>query len=131
MGLGGFLCGLVGDADPRRILGEQALRLTIFTFIVLRLRPAALFPMWQQGTGDHRPAGQRPLVICVTGCSSLASRCRARPGWRLVVGAWWFLLLDDLRARRACIGHVAAARLKDHGRGRGGAVPPPIVAGFA
>ena len=44
-----FLLGLFGDALTGGLLGEHALRLCVFCFIVLRFRPRLrFFPMWQQ-----------------------------------------------------------------------------------
>ncbi|MGH8090264.1 MAG: rod shape-determining protein MreD, partial [Rudaea sp.] len=44
-----FVLGLVGDLLVGDLLGEQALRLCIFCFILMRFRARLrFFPMWQQ-----------------------------------------------------------------------------------
>ena len=50
IGLGlAFVLGLAGDAISGELLGEQALRLCILCFILLRFRSRLrFFPMWQQ-----------------------------------------------------------------------------------
>ena len=105
VGLGrAFLCGLVGDVIHGEILGEQALRLTIFTFIVLRFRARLrFFPMWQQALAVLALLVNDRVVLLMT--RAFAGDPMPPPAFWLaplaggVVWPWWFLLLDDLRAR--------------------------------
>jgi rod shape-determining protein MreD len=69
VGLGwAFVIGVVADLVVGTLLGEQALRLVVITFILqrfrarLRLLPraAALLPDVAAGAGDRRAAAQRP-----------------------------------------------------------------------
>src|SRR5215469_1280245 len=44
-----FVLGLIGDVFAGDLLGEQALRLCMFCFILMRFRARLrFFPMWQQ-----------------------------------------------------------------------------------
>lgn len=105
IGLGfAFLLGLAGDILTGQLLGEQALRLIILAFIVLRFRSRLrFFPMWQQTLAVlGLLLNDRVVVLMLRGFSG-----DPMPGvgfWGApVVGmlAWpfVFLLLDDLRAR--------------------------------
>lgn len=104
-GLGfAFACGLVGDLLTGELLGEQALRLTVMTFILLRFRARLrFFPMWQQALAIFALLlNDRIVMLMVRGFS----------GEMLPQASYWiapvagallwpfvFLLLDDLRAR--------------------------------
>ncbi len=99
-----FALGLVADLIGGEVLGEQALRLCILCFIVLRFRSRLrFFPMWQQTLAVfalllndrivylmvHAVAGDPPpdldfWIAPVTG---------------MLAWPWLFLLFDDLRAR--------------------------------
>jgi rod shape-determining protein MreD len=105
VGLGmAFLLGLAGDILTGQLLGEQALRLIILAFIVLRFRSRLrFFPMWQQTLAVlGLLLNDRVVVLMLRGFSG-----DPMPGaifWGApVIGmlAWpfVFLLLDDLRAR--------------------------------
>jgi len=119
VGLGrAFLLGLIGDVIHGEILGEQALRLTILAFIVLRFRARLrFFPMWQQAlaalallvndrivllmvrsvAGEAVPSPTLWLLPSGTGSTLLAFL--ASPLTGMLVWPWLFLMLDDLRAR--------------------------------
>lgn len=105
MGLGlAFCLGLAGDLVNANLLGEQALRLAIIAFIVLRLRPRLrFFPMLQQSLAVLALLLNDRVV-------TLALRAFAGapiPDWSFwlapFVGAalwpWLFLLFDVARAR--------------------------------
>ena len=105
VGLGfAFLIGLAGDLLNGELLAEQALRLVVLTFIVLRFRARLrFFPMWQQTLAVLALLfNDRIVVIMVRGFS----------GEPMPPGMFWlsplvgmfvwplvFLLLDDLRGR--------------------------------
>ena len=99
-----FTLGLIADLLGGEVLGEQALRLCILCFIVLRFRSRLrFFPMWQQAlavlvlllndrvllllvrlfAGDPRP----PVTFWLA------------PFTGTIMWPFVFLLLDDLRAR--------------------------------
>ena len=99
-----FTLGLVGDVLTGELLGEQAARLCVLSFIVLRFRSRLrFFPMWQQSLAVlalllndrifllmiHAFAGD-PLP----GAGFWLAPLSAALAW-----PWLFLLLDDLRAR--------------------------------
>lgn len=104
-GLGSaFLLGLAADVLSGSLLGEQALRLVVLAFLVLRFRPRLrFFPMWQQTLAVMALLlNDRVLLLMV----------RAFAGDALPPLAYWiapfsgallwpfvFLLLDSLRAR--------------------------------
>jgi rod shape-determining protein MreD len=103
MGLA-FLLGLLGDVLTGELLGEQALRLIVLVFIVLRFRARLrFFPVWQQTLAVlGLLLNDRIVTLMVRGFSG-----EAMPPalfWLApVVGmfAWplVFLLFDDLRTR--------------------------------
>jgi rod shape-determining protein MreD len=105
VGLGrAFLLGLVGDVLHGEILGEQALRLTILAFIVLRFRARLrFFPMWQQALAALALLLNDRIVLLMA--RSFAGDPVPPPSFWLspltgmLVWPWLFLLLDDLRAR--------------------------------
>ncbi|MBN8482128.1 MAG: rod shape-determining protein MreD [Xanthomonadales bacterium] len=105
IGLGlAFLLGLAGDVLAGELLGEQALRLVILAFIVLRFRSRLrFFPVWQQSLAVLALLlNDRVVQLMVRGFSGEPMPSAAY--WIApVIGmlAWplVFLLLDDLRAR--------------------------------
>jgi rod shape-determining protein MreD len=105
VGLGfALLLGLAGDVLDGRLLGEQALRLVVVTFIVLRFRARLrFFPMWQQALAVLvLLINDRVVGLMVRGFSG---EPMPSPDYWLapLVGALvWpvlFLVLDDLRMR--------------------------------
>lgn len=105
MGLGSaFLLGLAADVFNGSLLGEQALRLVVLTFIVLRFRPRLrFFPMWQQTLAVLALLlNDRVLLLMVR---TFAGDAVPPPAYWLspLAGALlWpfvFLALDGLRAR--------------------------------
>lgn len=105
IGLGfAFLLGIGGDVLTGQLLGEQALRLVILAFIVLRFRSRLrFFPMWQQALAVFALLlNDRVVVLMIRGFSGDPT---PPPIYWIapVVGmlAWpfVFLLLDDLRSR--------------------------------
>lgn len=105
VGLGyAFVVGLLADLVHGGLWGEQALRLLVLVFIVLRLRNRLrLFPMWQQSVG---------LTVLLLNDRIIALVIRLGTGLGWPDPAFWlsplstlllwpvlFLLLDDLRLR--------------------------------
>lgn len=104
-GLGlAFMLGLMADLVSGTLLGEQALRLCILAFIVLRFRARLrFFPLWQQSLALLvLLINDRVVVLMVRGFTG-----EGLPPWIFwlspVVGMllwpWVFLLLDDLRLK--------------------------------
>lgn len=104
-GLGlAFVVGLVGDALAGELLGEQALRLVVIAFIVLRFRARLrFFPMWQQALAVLALLlNDRVVTLMVRGFSGEPTPPLEFWFAPLVGMAIWplvFLLLDDLRLR--------------------------------
>ena len=104
-GLGtAFVLGLCADVLGGELLGEQALRLLVITFIVLRFRARLrFFPVWQQALAVFALLlNDRIVMLMVRGFSGEAMPSAAF--WIApVVGmlAWplVFLVFDDLRTR--------------------------------
>ena len=105
VGLGtAFLFGLAGDLLFGTLLGEQALRLTILAFIVLRFRPRLrFFTIAQQALAVLALLlNDRFVVLMVRGFSG-----EGLPPWTfwlspltgMLLWPWVFLLLDDLRLK--------------------------------
>jgi rod shape-determining protein MreD len=99
-----FVLGLVGDLLVGDLLGEQALRLCIFCFILMRFRARLrFFPMWQQALAVLALLLNDRIVLLAE--RTVAGLGGAPPSYWLapLVGAlawpWVFLLLDDARAR--------------------------------
>ena len=103
MGLGrAFLLGLLCDLATGAMLGEQALRLTIIVFIVLRFRSRMrFFPMLQQSMAVFALLANDRVIALVLRVLSGAGW----PDWSFwgapLIGTlfwpWLFLLLDELR----------------------------------
>jgi rod shape-determining protein MreD len=99
-----FALGLIGDVFVGDMLGEQALRLCIFCFILMRFRARLrFFPMWQQALAVLALLVNDRIVLLAE--RAIAGLGGAPPSYWLapLVGAlawpWVFLLLDDARAR--------------------------------
>lgn len=105
VGLGFAFClGLAADVLVGELLGEQALRLLVLVFIVLRFRARLrFFPVWQQALAVLALLLNDRIVMLMA---------RGFAGEPLPGGVFWlaplvgmvawpfvFLLFDDLRAR--------------------------------
>lgn len=105
VGLGfAFLVGLGGDLLTGELLGQQALRLVILLFIVLRFRPRLrFFTMWQQVLAVLALLlNDRIVLLMVRGFSGDPMPPTSFWLAPLVGAAAWpfvFLLLDRLRIR--------------------------------
>lgn len=105
VGLGfSFLIGLCGDVLTGQLLGEQALRLIVLAFIVLRFRSRLrFFPMSQQALAVlGLLLNDRIVVIMVRGFSGdpiPSLDFWVSPFIGMLAWPFVFLLLDDLRAR--------------------------------
>ena len=104
-GLGmAFVVGLAGDLLYGTLFGEQALRLTMLAFIVLRFRARLrFFPLWQQALAVLVLLfNDRVVVLMVRGFTG-----EGMPPWPFwlsplpaaLLWPWLFLLLDDLRLK--------------------------------
>ncbi|HET8900267.1 MAG TPA: rod shape-determining protein MreD [Rhodanobacteraceae bacterium] len=104
-GLGSaFVIGLVADLFTGSLLGEQALRLLVLAFIVLRFRSRLrFFPMWQQTLAVLALLfNDRILLLMVRGFAGDALPPLAywlAPFSGALLWPFVFLLLDGLRAR--------------------------------
>ncbi|MBK9496159.1 MAG: Rod shape-determining protein MreD [Alphaproteobacteria bacterium ADurb.BinA280] len=97
-----FLIGLLADLLYGSLLGEQALRLCILGFLLLRFRARLrFFPMWQQALAVLALLlNDRMVVLMVRGLSG-----EGLPPWTFWVAPWigmalwpWlFLVLDTAR----------------------------------
>ncbi len=97
-----FLIGLLADVLFGTLLGEQALRLCILGFLLLRFRARLrFFPMWQQSLAVLALLlNDRMVVLMVRGLSG-----EGLPPWDFWIAPWigmalwpWlFLLLDSVR----------------------------------
>jgi rod shape-determining protein MreD len=99
-----FALGLVGDAFAGELLGEQAMRLSILCFILLRFRARLrFFPMWQQALAVFTLLlNDRIVLLTVRAIAGEAPPPVAywlAPLTGALAWPWVFLLLDDLRAR--------------------------------
>ena len=105
VGLGlAFLIGLVSDVVVGELLGEQALRLVVLTFIVLRFRARLrFFPVWQQALAVLALLlNDRVVSLMVRGFSGEAMPPAAlwlAPVVGMLAWPFVFLMFDDLRAR--------------------------------
>lgn len=105
VGLGvAFLLGLVADLVFGTLIGEQALRLCVIAFIVLRFRPRLrFFTLLQQALAVLALLlNDRVVVMMIRALSG-----EGMPAWIFwvapCIGAflwpWLYLLLDDVRMR--------------------------------
>lgn len=99
-----FVLGLVGDLFVGDLLGEQALRLCIFCFILMRFRARLrFFPMWQQALAVFVLLVNDRIVLLaertVAGLGSAPPSYWLAPLVGMLAWPWVFLLLDDARAR--------------------------------
>lgn len=105
VGLGfAFLLGLAGDVLTGQLLGEQALRLIVLAFIVLRFRSRLrFFPMGQQTLAVLALLlNDRIVVLMVRGFSGdpiPTFGFWVAPVVGMLAWPFVFLLLDDVRAR--------------------------------
>ena len=105
MGLGrAFLIGLAGDLLTGSLLGEQAMRLVVIAFIVLRLRSRLrFFPMPQQALAVLALLANDRIVMLMIRSFVEQVPVEAAHVLGPLVGAllwpWLFLLLDGLRLR--------------------------------
>jgi rod shape-determining protein MreD len=105
VGLGlAFILGLIGDTLSGELLGEQALRLCILCFIILRFRSRLrFFPMWQQSLALFALLlNDRIVLLMIRACSGEVAPAPTfwlAPITGMLTWPWLFLLLDDLRAR--------------------------------
>jgi len=105
VGLGrAFILGLVGDALIGDLLGEQALRLCILCFIILRFRSRLrFFPMWQQSLALFvLLLNDRIVLLMIRACAGAPAPPAAfwlAPVAGMLAWPWLFLLFDDIRAR--------------------------------
>ncbi|HET7931562.1 MAG TPA: rod shape-determining protein MreD [Rhodanobacteraceae bacterium] len=99
-----FIVGIVADLLNGALLGDQALRLAILTFIVLRYRSRIrFFPMWQQATvvwllllNNHV---LQALIRAFAGDSPLPALSWLAPAVGAIIWPFVFLLLDDVNTR--------------------------------
>lgn len=99
-----FLIGLAGDVLVGDLLGEQALRLVVIAFIVLRLRARMrFFPMLQQSLLVlGLLANDRVVTLMIRAFQSLPAPELSfwfAPMSGMLLWPWLFLLLDLSRAR--------------------------------
>jgi rod shape-determining protein MreD len=105
VGLGtAFMIGIVADLVFGTLLGEQALRLTILVFLVLRFRPRLrFFPLSQQAVAMLALLLNDRVVVAAirafTGEGWPPAEFWFAPAIGMLVWPWLFLLLDDLRLR--------------------------------
>jgi len=104
-GLGlAFCMGLVADLISGSLLGEQALRLCVLAFILLRFRARLrFFPLWQQSLAMLALLlNDRVVVLMVRGFTGEGIPPWSfwiAPGIGMLLWPWVFLLLDDLRLK--------------------------------
>ena len=99
-----FLLGMVGDLLTGSLIGEQALRLVVLAFIVLRLRSRLrFFPMPQQALAVLALLVNDRIVMLMIRSFGDSAPVELAHALGPVVGAllwpWVFLLLDGLRLR--------------------------------
>ena len=99
-----FVLGLLGDLFTGELLGEQALRLCILCFILLRFRSRLrFFPMWQQALAVFALLVNDRIVLLmmrtVAGEAPPSASFWLAPLAGALDWPWVFLLFDDLRAR--------------------------------
>ncbi|NCT66840.1 MAG: rod shape-determining protein MreD [Rhodanobacteraceae bacterium] len=104
-GLGfAFLLGVAADVVSGELLGEQALRLVVLSFIVLRFRARLrFFPVWQQSLAVLALLlNDRVVMLMVRGFGGAPMPSASfwiAPLVGMLAWPFLFLLLDDLRAR--------------------------------
>ncbi|MBS0557767.1 MAG: rod shape-determining protein MreD [Proteobacteria bacterium] len=99
-----FVLGLVGDVLAGELLGEQALRLCVACFILMRFRARLrFFPMWQQALAALALLANDRIVLfairAVSGEAAVPASYWLAPLTGMIAWPWVFLLLDDARAR--------------------------------
>jgi rod shape-determining protein MreD len=99
-----FVLGLVADLVCGEVIGEQALRLCILCFIVLRFRSRLrFFPMWQQTLAVLALLFNDRIVYlmvhAIAGDPPPDLDFWFAPVTGMLAWPWLFLLFDDLRAR--------------------------------
>ncbi|MBN8886966.1 MAG: rod shape-determining protein MreD [Rudaea sp.] len=99
-----FALGIVADLVGGEVLGEQAMRLCILCFIVLRFRSRLrFFPMWQQTLAVFALLLNDRIVYlmvhAIAGDPPPDLDFWFAPVAGMLAWPWLFLLLDDLRAR--------------------------------
>jgi len=99
-----FCAGFVADVLVGELLGEQALRLLVLVFIVLRFRARLrFFPMWQQSLAVLALLlNDRVVMLMVRGFAGEPLPSAAfwfAPVVGMIAWPFVFLLLDDVRAR--------------------------------
>lgn len=105
VGLGlAFAFGIAGDLVTGELLGEQALRLVVLAFIVLRFRARLrFFPMWQQSLAVLALLlNDRVVTLMVRGFAGEplpSAGFWIAPLTGMVVWPFLFLLFDDVRTR--------------------------------
>jgi rod shape-determining protein MreD len=105
VGLGvAFLLGLAADLVYGTLFGEQALRLCIIAFLVLRFRPRLrFFPLSQQALAVLALLlNDRVVVLAVRAASGEGAPAPVfwlSPVTAMLLWPWLFLLLDQLRLR--------------------------------
>jgi rod shape-determining protein MreD len=105
VGLGfAFLLGVAGDLIYGTLLGEQAMRLSIFAFIVLRFRARLrFFTLMQQALALFALLlNDRVVVLIVRGFSGEGLPPLTfwiSPATGMLLWPWLFLLLDDVRLK--------------------------------
>lgn len=105
VGLGmAFLFGLAADLVFGTLIGEQALRLAVIAFIVLRFRPRLrFFTLWQQAFAVLALLlNDRVVVLMIRALSGEGLPPLAfwiAPCVGMFFWPWLYLLLDDVRLR--------------------------------
>ena len=100
----GFGIGLAADLLNGALLGDQALRLAVLVFIVLRFRSRLrFFPMWQQALAvwllllnNHV---LQALIRAFAGDAPMPALSWLAPAVGAAVWPFVFLLLDDVNTR--------------------------------
>lgn len=99
-----FMTGLLADIVTGTLLGEQALRLSVMVFLVMRFRARLrFFPLWQQALAVFTLLlNDRVLALLIhvmAGHPPLPWYTWLAPAIGMAAWPWWFLLLDALRLR--------------------------------
>ncbi|MEO8459537.1 MAG: rod shape-determining protein MreD [Dokdonella sp.] len=99
-----LLLGLASDVLTGQLLGEQAMRLVMLTFIVLRFRARLrFFPMWQQTLAVMALLTNDRIVVAMidgfAGRPTPPAQFWLAPAVGAAIWPFLFVLLDDLRAR--------------------------------